>query len=47
GVFPENRRALALYRSMGFEEEGRLRDHLRTGGQERDLVLMGLLLAPR
>jgi RimJ/RimL family protein N-acetyltransferase len=47
GVFPENRRALALYRSVGFVEEGRLRNHLRAGGEERDLVLMGLLLAPR
>ncbi|HEY2704821.1 MAG TPA: GNAT family protein [Candidatus Dormibacteraeota bacterium] len=47
GVFPENHRALALYRSAGFEEEGRLRGHLRVGGEARDLVLMGLLLSPR
>jgi RimJ/RimL family protein N-acetyltransferase len=46
GVFPENHRALALYRSVGFVEEGRLRDHLRAGGGRRDLVLMGLLLTP-
>jgi len=47
GVFPENRRAIALYRSVGFEEEGTLRRHLRTGSGERDLLLMGLLLDRR
>ncbi|HEX3606043.1 MAG TPA: GNAT family N-acetyltransferase [Candidatus Dormibacteraeota bacterium] len=47
GVFPENVRAIALYRSVGFVEEGRLGRHLRVGGEFRDLVLMGLLLAPR
>jgi putative acetyltransferase len=44
GVFPENARAVALYRSAGFVEEGMLRRHIRTGAGERDLLLMGLLL---
>ena len=44
GVFPENARAIALYRSVGFVEEGTLRRHLRVGGEDRDLLLMGLLL---
>ena len=44
GVFPGNQPALALYRAMGFVEEGRLRGHLRLAGGDRDLVLMGLQL---
>jgi RimJ/RimL family protein N-acetyltransferase len=44
GVFPTNARALALYRAVGFVEEGTLRGHLRVAGGERDLVLMGLRL---
>jgi RimJ/RimL family protein N-acetyltransferase len=47
GVFPENLRAIALYRSVGFVEEGTLRRHLRVGATERDLLLMGLLLDGR
>jgi RimJ/RimL family protein N-acetyltransferase len=47
GVFPENLRAVALYRSVGFVEEGRLRRHLRVGEEERDLLLMGLQLDGR
>ena len=47
GVFPENTRAIALYRSAGFVDEGTLRRHLRTGEGERDLLLMGLLLDQR
>jgi RimJ/RimL family protein N-acetyltransferase len=44
GVFPENTRAIALYRSVGFVEEGTLRRHIRVGADERNLLLMGLLL---
>jgi RimJ/RimL family protein N-acetyltransferase len=44
GVFPENLRAIALYRSVGFVDEGTLRRHLRVGDGERDLLLMSLLL---
>jgi RimJ/RimL family protein N-acetyltransferase len=47
GVFPENLRAVALYRSVGFVEEGTLRRHLRVGDEERDLLLMGLQLDGR
>jgi GNAT superfamily N-acetyltransferase len=44
GVFPSNERALALYRAVGFVEEGVLRGQLRVAGSERDLVVMGLRL---
>jgi RimJ/RimL family protein N-acetyltransferase len=44
GVFPGNTRAIALYRSVGFVEEGTLRRHLRVGDEERDLLLMGMQL---
>jgi ribosomal protein S18 acetylase RimI-like enzyme len=44
GVFPSNQPALALYRGVGFVEEGLLRGHLRLPEGERDLVLMGLCL---
>lgn len=44
GVFPDNLRAIALYRSVGFVEEGHLSAHVRIGGEERDLTVMGLLL---
>jgi ribosomal protein S18 acetylase RimI-like enzyme len=44
GVFPSNQRALALYRAVGFVEEGVLRGHLRLASGERDLVVMGLRL---
>jgi len=42
GVFPSNARAIALYRSAGFVEEGVLRGHLRLPGGDRDVMLMGL-----
>jgi RimJ/RimL family protein N-acetyltransferase len=44
GVFPDNLRAIALYRSVGFVDEGLLAAHVRIGGEERDLTVMGLLL---
>ncbi len=43
-VFPGNTRALALYRSCGFEEEGVLRGHVRLPSGDADLVVMGLRL---
>lgn len=43
-VFPGNARALALYRSCGFEEEGLLRGHVRLASGDADLVVMGLRL---
>lgn len=44
GVFPGNAGAIALYRSVGFVEEGVLRAHLHLPAGDRDLVVMGLLL---
>ncbi|MFL5798055.1 MAG: GNAT family N-acetyltransferase [Actinomycetota bacterium] len=42
-VFGYNDRAAALYRRLGFTEEGRLREHLERDGRHHDVVLMGLL----
>jgi len=39
-VFLSNAPALELYRSAGFQEEGRRRGHLRLGDRDDDLVLM-------
>jgi len=44
GVFPENGRAIRLYRSLGFEQEGVARAEVRMPDGQRDLLLMGLLL---
>lgn len=38
-----NARALALYRKIGFIEEGRERQAIFRGGQYHDLIAMGLL----
>ena len=47
-VWPHNDTAIALYRKMGFLEEGRLRRHYRRrNGEQWDAVLMGLLLEER
>ena len=46
-VFPDNERAIAIYRNAGFVEEGRQRDQVRVAGQSRDLLLMGLRLGTR
>lgn len=46
-VFPHNARALALYRSRGFVEEGRLVHHYRRqNGEVWDAIVMGLQLDP-
>lgn len=43
-VFPENEAAVALYRAMGFEEEGLRRRHLRRqDGSLRDCLMMSRL----
>lgn len=42
-VFAGNDRALSLYQSLGFREEGRLRQARFIDGQWIDVVLMGLL----
>jgi RimJ/RimL family protein N-acetyltransferase len=44
-VFPHNEAAIALYRKLGFVEEGRLRGHIRrSSGELWDLIEMGLPL---
>ena len=43
GVHSENVGAIACYRSVGFKEEGRLREELYTYGHYADAVRMGLL----
>ena len=40
-VYPDNEAAIALYRSCGFAEEGRLRGHSRRGDGFADEILMG------
>ena len=42
-VKSENRRALGLYRSEGFVEEGRLRESVRSGAGFDSLIVMSLL----
>jgi putative acetyltransferase len=42
-VFTENARAIALYRSLGFVEEGRLRDYALTAGRYVDALAMARL----
>jgi diamine N-acetyltransferase len=42
-VKPHNERALALYRSAGFVEEGLLRDALYQGGRFESLIVMSIL----
>lgn len=43
-VYPDNRRAIALYRRFGFVEEGRLRGHSRKSSGDLDEILMGVWL---
>jgi ribosomal protein S18 acetylase RimI-like enzyme len=43
-VFPDNTRAITLYRSLGFEDEGLVRGEVRMPGGDRDVLLMGLAL---
>lgn len=42
-VKPHNERALSLYRSAGFVEEGLLRDALYYGGRFESLIVMSIL----
>ena len=43
-VFPDNQRAISLYRSLGFEDEGLVRGEVRMPSGDRDMLLMGLFL---
>lgn len=45
-VFPENRKAILLYRLLGFEQEGILRQHAWKDGEFRDVVVMGKTRGP-
>lgn len=42
-VFADNRRAIRLYHSLGFKEEGTLREAIFAEGQFKDLLLMAVL----
>jgi RimJ/RimL family protein N-acetyltransferase len=39
-VFPHNEAAIALYRSLSYENEGLRRRHYRRGGELVDAILM-------
>jgi RimJ/RimL family protein N-acetyltransferase len=43
-VFPDNVAAIAAYSRVGFAEEGLQRAQLNVGGEDRDVLLMGLLV---
>jgi RimJ/RimL family protein N-acetyltransferase len=43
-VFPHNEPAIALYRSLGYEQEGVRRGHYVRGGELVDVILMAKLL---
>ncbi|MEU9446879.1 GNAT family protein [Streptomyces sp. NPDC048304] len=42
-IFAHNDASLALFRRLGFTEEGRLREHVFFAGRHHDLVMMGML----
>ena len=42
-IFAHNEASLALFRRLGFTEEGRLREHVFFVGRYHDLVMMGML----
>lgn len=42
-VIADNRAAIDLYRGLGFQEEGRLRERVHRDGRLSDLIYMGLL----
>jgi UDP-4-amino-4,6-dideoxy-N-acetyl-beta-L-altrosamine N-acetyltransferase len=42
-VFASNEAALRLYRSCGFVDEGRLRQHVRKGGEFHDVLALAML----
>ena len=43
-VFPHNEPAIALYRKLGFQDEGHRRRHYRIAGHYVDAILMALYL---
>ena len=46
-VFPDNQRAIALYRSLGFQDEGMVKGEVRMPSGDKDMLLMGLSLSDR
>lgn len=44
-IYAFNEASLALHRKLGFQTEGRLRDHEYFAGRHHDVVLMGLTFA--
>ena len=46
-VHSANERAIRAYRSCGFVEEGRMREHIWLGGRYADNVIMGVLAEER
>jgi putative acetyltransferase len=46
-VYPDNERAIGLYRKFGFVEEGRLTGHSKKSIGYRDEIVMGLWLIDR
>ena len=42
-IGPENKTSIALVTSLGFQPEGRLRDHVFTCGAWRDSILYAIL----
>ncbi|MER6269304.1 GNAT family protein [Streptomyces sp900105755] len=42
-ILAHNEASLALFRRLGFTEEGRLREHVFFAGRHHDLVMMGML----
>lgn len=42
-VFSYNERAIRVYEKLGFQLEGRYREHLRRDGQRFDMLLYGIL----
>ncbi|HVC41469.1 MAG TPA: GNAT family N-acetyltransferase [Candidatus Saccharimonadales bacterium] len=43
-VFPDNQRAIGLYRALGFRDEGLVKGEVRMPSGDRDMLLMGLAL---
>lgn len=43
GVYAFNRRAIGLYKSIGFKEIGRKREYQTMGGRKIDMIMMDLL----
>ena len=42
-LFADNSRAVTLYRSLGFRDEGCLREHVFSDGRYCDVLIMGIL----